>query len=47
MVKAKGKAYSMSLPKALDEMVNEKMETMGYTSVGEVCRELLRAWVNE
>ena len=45
--KERGKVYSMSLPRALNEMVLEKMKTMGYQSVGEVCRELLRNWVNE
>ena len=39
--------YTISLPGVLNEMVLEKMRVVGYSSVGEVCREQLRKWVNE
>lgn len=43
----RSKVYAISLPGVLNEMVLEKMKAVGYSSVGEVCREQLRKWVNE
>jgi len=38
---------SFLVPVMLYEQVEEKMKVFGYMSVSEVCRELLRKWVNE
>jgi len=41
------KSFYFNVPMALAEQSEEKMKVCGYMNMAEVCRELLRKWVNE
>lgn len=44
--KKMGDRYFVLLPKVLNDRMQEKMEIEGYPSVSELCRTLIRRWVN-
>ena len=43
----KSNQYLFVLKSPLNEMVLEKMETIGYNNMAELVRELLRNWIND
>lgn len=44
--RSKGRVYTISIPIMLDINMVRKMERIGFTSVSELCRDLIRTWVN-
>ena len=43
----KGRVFTISIPPVLHDQVHEKMEVVGYNGISELCRELLRKWIND